>query len=124
MPGIAVEDIGKCAYGIFKLGDQAVGQTIGVAGEHLSGAEMAGALTRALAEPVIYNEVPADVYRSFPFEGADDLGNMYQFMRDFETDFRGIRSVERSRALNPDLLTFDKWLARYGSRIPIPEIAQ
>lgn len=124
IPGIAADDIGKCAYGIFKLGDQAVGQSIGIAGAHLTGSEMASALSRTFAEPVTYNDVPADVYRSFPFEGADDLGNMYQFMRDFEDAFCGIRSVERSKALNPDLLTFDQWLARYGSRIPVPEVAQ
>ncbi len=120
MPGIAAEDIGKCAYGIFKLGEQAVGQSIGVASEHLSGTEMADALSRAIGEPVSYNDVPADVFRSFPFDGADDVGNMFQFKRDFEDAFRKIRNVEQSKKLNPHLLTFDDWLARYASMIPIP----
>ena len=38
MPSIAVEDIGKFAYGIFKDRDRFVGKTVGVAGEHLTGA--------------------------------------------------------------------------------------
>lgn len=120
MPGIAAEDIGKCAYGIFKLGEQAVGQTIGVSSEHLSGTEMADALSKAIGKPVSYNDVPADVFRSFPFDGADDLGNMFQFKRDFEDAFRKIRSVEQSKKLNPELLTFEDWLATHASKIPVP----
>src|SRR5205085_11495299 len=45
MAGIASVDIGKCAYGIFKRGEELLGKTIGVAGEHLSGQEMADALS-------------------------------------------------------------------------------
>jgi len=37
LPSIAVEDIGKCAYGIFKNGDKYIGKTIGIAGGHLTG---------------------------------------------------------------------------------------
>ncbi|MCX6164791.1 MAG: NmrA/HSCARG family protein, partial [Ignavibacteriae bacterium] len=35
LPGIAAEDIGKCAYGIFKKGNEYIGKTVGIAGEHL-----------------------------------------------------------------------------------------
>ena len=41
LPGIAAEDIGKCAYGIFKKGHELIGKTVGVAGEHLTGVQMA-----------------------------------------------------------------------------------
>src|ERR1041385_2025995 len=54
LPGIAVADIGKCAHGLFKRGREFIGKTVGIAGEHLSGAEMAGALTRALGQEVRY----------------------------------------------------------------------
>lgn len=119
LPSIAVEDIGKCAYGIFKKGTALVGQRIGIAGGHPTGAEMAAALTRALGREVRYNEVSPEVYRGFGFPGADDLGNMFQFKRDFQEAFCGPRSVEGSRALNPELLSFDAWLAKNKSRIPV-----
>ena len=61
---------------------------MGIAGEHLTGAEMAKALTRALGQEVRYNNVPPEVYRSFGFPGADDLGNMFQFKRDFNRILR------------------------------------
>ncbi len=119
LPGIASEDIGKCAYGIFKRGSEFIGKTVGVAGDHLTGAQMAAALTRALGQEVRYNDVPADVYRSFGFPGADDMGNMFQFKRDFEKDYCGARNLELSRALNPALQTFEQWLAENKSRIPL-----
>jgi len=119
LPGIAVEDIGKCAYGIFKKGREFIGKTVGVAGEHLTGAQMAAALTKALNQEVRYNDVPPEVYRSFGFPGADDLGNMFQFNRDFEQVFCGPRNPSVARALNPSLQTFDGWLAQNKSRIPL-----
>ncbi len=119
LPGIAAEDIGKCAYGIFKRGREFIGKTVGVAGEHLTGAQMAAALSKALGQEVRYNEVSPDVYRSFGFPGADDLGNMFQFKRDFEKDYCGARNLELSRSLNPELQTFAQWLAQNKDRIPL-----
>ena len=119
LPGIAAEDIGKCAYGIFRQGRELVGKTVGIVGEHLSGAEMAAALAKALGQEVRYNDVPADVFRGFGFPGADDLGNMFQFKRDFNEYYCGVRDIEGARKLNPELQTFEQWLARNGERIPV-----
>jgi uncharacterized protein YbjT (DUF2867 family) len=119
LPAIAVEDIGKCAWGILKRGNEFVGKTVGIAGGHLTGAQMAASLTRALGKEVRYNAVPPEVYRSFGFPGADDLGNMFQFKRDFNEMYCGARSLEFSRSLNPELLTFDAWLAQNKDRIPL-----
>ena len=119
LPGIAAEDIGKCAYGIFKNGSEYLGKSIGIAGEHLTGAQMAAALSAALGREVYYNAVSPEEYRNFGFPGADDLGNMFQFKRDFEEIFCGARSIDRSRTLNPSLQTFEAWLARNKTRIPL-----
>ena len=119
LPGIAAEDIGKCALGIFKKGSELIGKTIGIAGDHLSGSEMAAAFTRALGREVVYASVSPEAFRAYGFPGADDLGNMFQFKRDFEGDFRAARPLEASRALNPELQTFDAWLSRNAARIPL-----
>jgi uncharacterized protein YbjT (DUF2867 family) len=118
LPGIAAEDIGKCAYGAFQRGGDLAGTTIGVAGEHLTGGEMAAALSRALGEEVVYAYVPPEVYRTFGFPGADDLANMFQFNQEFSDDFCTLRDLELSRSLNPALQTFDTWLAANAERIP------
>ena len=119
LPGMAAEDIGKCAYGIFKKGDEFIGKTVGIAGENLTGTQMAAALTQAIGREVRYNDVPPDVYRALDFAGADDLGNMFQFKRDFQEYYCGVRNVNFARTLNPELQTFNEWLAKNKDRIPI-----
>ncbi|MHB0936039.1 MAG: NmrA/HSCARG family protein [Armatimonadota bacterium] len=119
LPGIAAGDIGKCAYGIFARGGEFIGKTVGIAGEHLTGAQMAAALTRALGQEVRYNDVPPEAYRAFGFPGAEDLGNMFQFKRDFEDYFCGARDPALARELNPSLQTFDAWLAKNKEQIVI-----
>jgi uncharacterized protein YbjT (DUF2867 family) len=119
LPGIAAEDIGKCALGIFKRGQAVTGKTVGIAGEHLTGAQMAAALSRALGQPVRYNAIEPAVYRGLGFPGADDLGNMFQFKRDFNDDFCGARDLAFSRSINPELQTFEQWLGHNKDRIPL-----
>jgi uncharacterized protein YbjT (DUF2867 family) len=119
LPGIAAEDIGKCALGIFKKGKEYIGKTIGIAGEHLTGTQMAEAMTKALGQTVNHNAVTPEVYRGLGFPGADDLGNMFQFKRDFNEVFCGARNPAVARSLNPSLQTFDTWLEQNKSRIPL-----
>jgi len=100
-------------------GRELIGKTVAVAGEHLSGTEMAAELTRALGQEVRYQNVPPEVYRSFGFPGADDLGNMFQYKRDFNREYREVRDVEAARRLNPELQTFAAWLSRHAKEIPV-----
>jgi uncharacterized protein YbjT (DUF2867 family) len=119
LPGIAAEDIGKCALGLFAQGAATIGRTVAIAGGQPTCAQMAASLGRALGKPVRYHDVPPEVYRGFGFPGADDLGNMFQYYRDFSREFARPRDVAASRALNPALLDFDGWLAKYATRIPL-----
>lgn len=119
LSGIAAEDIGRCAHGIFKRGKEFAGRTLGVAGEHLTGAQMAAGLTRALGREVVHQDVPFDVYRGLGFAGAEDLGNMFQFKHDFNAEFCAARSVELSRALNPQLQDFASWATAHAAEIPL-----
>jgi uncharacterized protein YbjT (DUF2867 family) len=119
LPGIAAEDIGKCAYGILKGGTANVGKTFGIAGEHLTGEQMAAALTKALGQTVRYNAVTPEQFRAFGFPGAEDLGNMFQFKAEFEEYYCGARPIDVSRKLNPELQDFATFLARNAKRIPL-----
>ncbi len=121
MAGIASEDIGKSAYGIYKRGQEMIGKTVGVAGEHLTGQEMAEKFSKALGQEVLYNNVSPETYRNFGFPGADDLGNMFQFYRDFEQVCNTVRDVRFTRELNPELKSFDAWLTENAKRIPLEE---
>ncbi len=124
LPGIASEDIGRCAYGIFKEGPATIGQTLGISGGHLSGKEMADTMSRVLGVPIGFHPITPEAYRALGFPGADDLGNMFQFKRDFNAEFCAPRNVDASRTLNPELKSFENWLSAHGSRIPLPVSAR
>ena len=118
MPSMSAEDIGRTAYGIFKRGKEMIGKRIGIAGEHLSGADLAAGFSKIFGEDVKYNAVEPAAYRAFGFPGAEDLGNMFQFYRDFEQPFRASRDVEATRKLNPSLQNYQQWLEANASKIP------
>ena len=118
LAGMAVEDIGKSAYGIFKAGQQYVGKTVGIVGENLTLTEMGEKISKGMGVGLIrYNAVDADVYRSFGFPGADEMGNMFQVYRDFEKEVAGARSADVARQLNPELQNFDQFIAKNKSKI-------
>jgi uncharacterized protein YbjT (DUF2867 family) len=119
LAGIAAEDIGKVAYAIFERGDEMIGKTVGIAGGHQTGAQLAKSLTKALGKEVKYNEITPAAFRALGFPGADDLGNMFQFYAEFEQDCCDVRNISETKSLNPELLTFDRWLAQNKSRIPL-----
>lgn len=119
LAGIAGGDIGGCAYGVFAVGSEFIGKTVGIAGGHLSGAEMAASLSKALGKEVRYNAVSADAYRSFGFPAAEELGNMFQFNAEFSEQYCAARDIDATRKLNPGLHSFDSWLERNASKIPL-----
>ena len=80
---------------------------------------MAEGLTKALGQPVYYNKIPASVFRSFGFPGADDLGNMFQVYDEFEEQMNGLRDVKASKELNPQLQNFEQWLSANAEKIPL-----
>jgi uncharacterized protein YbjT (DUF2867 family) len=116
--GIAAEDIGKCAYGIFKTGKSAIGKKIGIASDHLTGSEISHTLSAAFGEQVSYQPLTHTQYRELGFPGADDLGNMFQFYCEFNEAFTGIRDISISKVLNPRLKSFAEWASENWRLIP------
>lgn len=119
LPMIATGDIGKCVMGIFKAEKAYQGKTVGIAGEHLTGQQMADTFSKIFGKKVNYNAVPPEVFRTFDFPGADDLANMYQINTEFETEFCKARDLSVSRSLNPELQTFEAWLEKNKELIPM-----
>lgn len=119
LPGIAASDIGANAHAIFRAGPPVATDRIGISGAHLTGTQMAESLAKALGQPVSYNPVSADVFRSFGFPGADDLGNMFQFLEVTTADVVAAHPVAATRERVPALLDFDAWLAQNSEKIPL-----
>jgi hypothetical protein len=118
MAGIAAEDIGKAAYGIFKAGNEYVGKTVGILGEALTIEQMGNTLSKVLGcGPIKYNAVEADLYRSFGFPGADEMGNMFQAYRDFEKEMVANRSADATRKLNGAVQSFEQFVTKQAATI-------
>jgi len=119
LPGIAAEDIGVCAAAVFRRGEATIGERIGIAGEHLNGAQMAAVLSQALGEPVRHVAMEPPAYAALGFPGADDLANMFAFKHDFNAEFCAARDVAATRELHPGLMRFEDFLRRYAAQLPI-----
>jgi uncharacterized protein YbjT (DUF2867 family) len=117
LPGIASEDIGRTAHGVFLAGDKYQDRTVSIAGEHLAGAQYAEAFADALGEPVSYYPVPHDQFRALGLPGGDELGNMFQFYTEGERDFVGSRDLDVVRSLNPRLKNFRTWLDEHVAEV-------
>jgi uncharacterized protein YbjT (DUF2867 family) len=111
LSGIAVEDIGRTAFGIFQRGTSLVGQTVNIAGENLTGEEYAAVFAKILGENVTYVPLALDAVRTSGMPGADDLANMFHFYAEHEDVFAGVRNPDAVREYNPRLQDFATWLA-------------
>ncbi len=118
LSGIAVADIGKTALGIFKRGAEFIGQTVSIAGDHLTGDQYAAAFGDAFGEPVTYRPTSWDDFRAQGFPGAVEMGNMFQYYAQNSQRFTGDRDLAAVRNLNPALQSFPEWLARAGLKAP------
>ena len=120
LPVIAACDIGGCAAGIFK-DPKNIGKTIGIAGDIVTGPEIANAISNATGTHVAYSSVSADEYRAFGFPGSTDLGNMFQWQEENNESFCGRRDVALANELNPKLLDLKGWCFIYAKEIPMAE---
>jgi uncharacterized protein YbjT (DUF2867 family) len=109
LAGVDVNDIGRTAYAILNEGARHLGHTIGLAGDHLTGAQYAEILGDVIGEPVTFQPVPYDVFRGLDIPAADEIANMFQYYGDFDQQFTGARDLDRIRALNPALKDFRTW---------------
>ena len=73
---------------------------------------------KALGKRVYYNEITPEQFTNLGFSGADDLGNMFQFYRDFEEICNSVRDLRYSKELNPELQSFKTWFAKKPASFP------
>jgi uncharacterized protein YbjT (DUF2867 family) len=116
---VAAEDIGRTAYGIFRAGAKYVGRTVGLAGAHLTGDELAALFTKVLGEKVGYRPLGHDEVRASGTPGAVEIANMYQFYADASDSFITARNLDAVREINPALKPLEEWLTEHRAEIPL-----
>ena len=73
MGDITAKILAKVLMAFLKKEKNSLGKKWDLHAGQLTGEEMASELSKALGQPVIYNKIPASVYRSFGFPGADNF---------------------------------------------------
>jgi uncharacterized protein YbjT (DUF2867 family) len=117
LAGHATADIGKAVHAIFGNGAEFIGKTAGIVSEAPTVHTMCDVLAREFDVAVQYNPVDPDIYRTFPFPGADEIGNNFQYFRDFNQEFLGFRSAELMRRLNPGPQSFADFVSAHRDQI-------
>jgi uncharacterized protein YbjT (DUF2867 family) len=107
MQFIAVEDIGKIVAPIFADADRFGGRTLEIAGDALTGAQIGEAFSRVAGRPITYSRFPDELLASNPF-----LGGLAALLD--AGPLAGHADLDALRAINPDMQSFDTWLAGSG----------
>ncbi|MEW9555266.1 NmrA/HSCARG family protein [Nonomuraea sp. NPDC050783] len=115
--GVASDDIGQAVLRVLRRPSETVGATVPVAGEHLTGEQMAAALGTVLGEPVAYRPLSHDQFRGLGLPGADELGNMFQYYAEFSGSYLGLRDREATRAFDPEPLSLIDFLAAHRAEL-------
>ena len=113
MDGISVADAGPAVAVIFDKPEEYIGKKIGLSGDKLTLSEYAAIIGKVTGKTVTYNEIPYEVFAKFPFPGADDLANMFEFYDAGNPD----RNIQRTRELNPSTLSFQQWAEKNKDKL-------
>ena len=108
LAGVSVEDIGGVVSEIFNSPEQFKGNVVGVVGEDITLEQYAAVMTEVLKRPYVYDYVPYQTYATFPFPGATELANMFEFNRLHIPERKS--DLEFSKKLYPTIRTFRQWL--------------
>ena len=105
---VAVDDGGPVVASVFSNPGEFLGKKIGIAGDRKTVDEYAAIISKVTGKTVKYNQVPVEVFASFPFPGADDLAYMFDFFA------RGNHNQDQTltKRLNPNVLSFEEWAGR------------
>ncbi len=110
LAGHVAEDIGKAVSPMFEQPDRFINKTVGIQTDALTLAQMSQIIAEELGVTVNYIPVDADTFRSFPFDGAEEIGNNFQYFRDFNEAFLSLRSKALMHELNPEAMSFREYV--------------
>lgn len=111
---IAVEDLGDVVHTLLDKADEYNGKTAGIAGDFITLEEAADRMSQASGKAVRYRAVSMADYRKFPFPGADDMADMFQYYLDIGEK---LRDVALTKKLNPAAQNFDEFLTNNKDKL-------
>jgi len=107
MQFIAVEDIGAIAAHVFAEPAAHVGKTLEIAGDTVTGNDIASKIARATSRSISYAQFPPAILTQ-----NDTLRRLVELVDDGA--LAGTTDIGALRKIHPGLLTFDAWLEKRG----------
>jgi uncharacterized protein YbjT (DUF2867 family) len=109
---VATADIGVFAADAFERPEQHIGQAIALAGDELTGPQIAKLLQEAAAMPARFEQQPLEEIRGF----SEDLALMSEWLNDFgyQADIAALRQR------HPELRTLRSWLNETAWQPSVP----
>ena len=107
MQFIAVEDIGQLTASIFADRAAYRGRTLELAGDSVTGADLATKFSRTVNKPVTYQR-----FLDLILQNNDVLRKLARLVD--EGPLAGAADIDALRKIHSELLTFDAWLDRSG----------
>ena len=103
---ISLHDIGRFAALAFREPKNWINRTLEIAGDELTGPQMAELLGKAIGREVVYEEQPYDEIEKY----SADMAMMYEWfnLRGYTVDIKSLRQIM------PDLESFMEWTERCG----------
>ncbi len=108
LAGVGIEDLGGVVAAVLERFDEFDGKTVGVVGEDAPPSHYAEVMSRVLGRKATYHYIPRDVYAKFPFPGAEELADMFEFNRLYLRERKA--DLAQSRKLYPAMQRFETWL--------------
>jgi uncharacterized protein YbjT (DUF2867 family) len=109
---LAAADLGVFAADAFQQPDDHIGTAIALAGDELTGLEIAEAFADATGIPARYQQQPIEAIRSF----SDDLALMYEWLDAFGYQ----ADIAALRPRHPGLRTLRRWLHETNWQPAVP----
>jgi uncharacterized protein YbjT (DUF2867 family) len=115
LAAISVQDVGRIVAPLFEEPGRWIGQLLSPAGDEIPPADYAATMARVTGKDVRYAYVPRETFAALGFPGAEDLADMFEYYR-LHIPSR-VEGIETSRALAPDLQTFETWARAHGEAL-------
>jgi uncharacterized protein YbjT (DUF2867 family) len=117
---VAVEDIGKFAAKLFERPDL-IGQKLGIASQILNMDQVVNAFAKVFGKMFVYHDIELEKLALCDFPGADDLANMYQFLRDYSDICIQHRDMDTTKKILSDPKPLTTWLSEHKSEFHFEE---
>jgi uncharacterized protein YbjT (DUF2867 family) len=108
LAGVGVENLGGVVKAVLERFDEFSGKVVGVVGDDAPCSHYAEVMTRVLGRKCTYQHIPREVYAKFPFPGAEELANMFEFNRLYISNRKA--DLAQCRKLYPAMQDFEAWL--------------